>query len=42
MREYINSAKEAGYPGNGDENLKTPEELKEHYGRAWEWFNLQK
>lgn len=42
MCDYIWSAKAAGYPGLEPEQLRTHQELIEHHGRAWEWFNLQK
>lgn len=42
MCDYIWSAIAAGYPGKEPEQLKNHEELIEHHGRAWEWFNLKK
>ena len=42
MCDYIWAAKALGYPGAEPEQLRNHEELIEHHGRAWEWFNLHK
>ncbi|HEF8779574.1 TPA: hypothetical protein RG718_000444 [Providencia rettgeri] len=42
MLDYIWTAKAEGYPGSLPEQLTDHNQIIEHHGRVWEWYNLQK